>query len=197
MHKYDLPDLYHIARSDFHTKPWKNGKGTTHDILMLPDGCDHTSFDLRFALSPIIEAGVFSTFPGADRVITLVEGQGLDLRFETHCEHLMPLQCLHFDTGLAPIGTPSQGGVAVINVMAKRDIWQIAACHVVPTLHMECGDNDLVFVYALQQDCSLNIDGTRTWVDQANAVLLSGPSMIDIEGLFLYAHLTPGKPKLL
>lgn len=188
-----LANQRHIPREDYQTKPWKNGKGTTHDILILPEGGDHASFDVRLALSPIVEKGVFSSYEGADRVITLVEGAGLDLQFGASKEHLAPLQSLYFDTGLAPIGTPLSGPVRVINVMARRGVWNIATCSVASSAQLKCKAADMVFIYCIGQGCLITVDGTQTQVAQLNSVLLSDATNIAIngEGLFLFAHLKP------
>jgi uncharacterized protein len=187
------PILRHIARADYQTKPWKNGKGTTHDILILPEGSNHDSFDLRFALSPIVETAVFSSFPGADRVITVVEGEGLDLQFQTQIEHLSQYQSHYFDTGLDPIGTPLTGPVRVINVMARRGVWDIAECKMTSALNLDCDRDNMLFVYCVGRGCSINVDGAQCEVGQSNAFLVSNASRTTIsgDGMFLYAHLKP------
>ncbi len=141
----------YLTIRDYQTKPWKNGKGMTHDIFLSPENSDHSGFDLRFALSPITEAGPFSSFPGADRIITLIEGRALELDFDGHIERLEPLQSLRFDTGLAPMGHPVGGPVRVVNVMARRGVWDIESCAVVDHATLCCGSDELLFLIALSE----------------------------------------------
>ena len=54
--------IQYLQLKDYQTKQWKNGKGITHDILLMPEGAGHDSFDVRFALSPIVEEAQFSSF---------------------------------------------------------------------------------------------------------------------------------------
>ena len=146
--------LHYLPRSGYTARPWKNGQGTTHDITLWPEGAGHADFDLRIALSPIPGPGTFSSFPGIDRVITLVKGQELTLDFDTHSDRLTQGQSLPFDSALAPLGTPTPGGVEVINIMARRGDWQIASCAVTEArTHRVPGSAHLVL---------LPIDGAAT-----------------------------------
>ncbi|MDG1431051.1 MAG: HutD family protein [Paracoccaceae bacterium] len=193
MRKIAVPLIRHIKRADYQTKPWKNGKGTTHDILILPEGSDHSSFELRFALSPIVERGVFSSFIGADRAITLVKGEGLELQFDAFSKHLNLFESVGFDTGLAPIGTPVGGPVHVVNVMARRGHWDIVQSGVKSELYLECEREDLFFVFCLTQDNLFIINDQEVCLKHLDSVLISDIEALKIpEGSdFLYAHLKP------
>lgn len=54
--------------------PWKNGGGCTTEILAAPPGATLDDFDFRISLATIAQSGPFSTFPGIDRTLTLVDG---------------------------------------------------------------------------------------------------------------------------
>jgi uncharacterized protein len=58
-------------------QPWKNGGGVTRELLREPA---HGPFDLRLSVATVASDGPFSKFPGIDRVITLLEGNGFALR---------------------------------------------------------------------------------------------------------------------
>ncbi len=64
---------------DYREMPWKSGKGTTHQIAISPEGADFTkeSFLWRVSTAPMIEDGVFSHFPGYERILMVVQGEGL------------------------------------------------------------------------------------------------------------------------
>lgn len=185
--------LRHLPRAGFTSKPWKNGLGTTHDIAILPDGADHSGFDLRFALSPITADGVFSAFPGAERVITLITGASLDLEFADGTRHLSPDQSLRFDTGLTPMGRPALGGVEVVNVMANSTTWHIASCEICATQRLALGGGEMAFVFASHAPLSLHLGDESADLSRADAALAAGPGVLEIDATekTLLAHLKP------
>lgn len=60
--------------------PWKNGGGSTREIVCQPPGADMANFDWRVSIATIGASGPFSVFPGVDRVIMLLDGAGVRLR---------------------------------------------------------------------------------------------------------------------
>ena len=69
-----------IAPRDFLAMPWKNGQGVTHEIAREPAGGER--FLWRLSLAEVAASGDFSLFPGCDRIIALVAGEGMELEFE-------------------------------------------------------------------------------------------------------------------
>lgn len=195
IHKMSIAQttIRHLTPKDYRTKPWKNGKGQTQDILLLPEDADHSNFDVRFALSPIVETGPFSSFPGADRVITLVEGHALELAFEDSATCLNIHDSHGFDTGLAPMGTPVDGPVRVINVMARRGVWDIKVCTVVSRQGISCSPADLLFFFAIAGNAAVESQGTETLLSQAESAVVSNTDSVTLasDGYVLMAHLTP------
>ncbi|MFE4533975.1 HutD family protein [Streptomyces scopuliridis] len=59
--------------------PWKNGGGVTREIASWPEGAGTADFDWRISVADVAADGPFSTFPGVDRTLTVVEGAGMDL----------------------------------------------------------------------------------------------------------------------
>ena len=60
-------------------RPWKNGGGETAEIVVSPVGADFDSFDWRISTAVVAASGPFSTFPGVDRVLTVLEGGAMVL----------------------------------------------------------------------------------------------------------------------
>jgi uncharacterized protein len=58
-----------IDRASWTAQPWKNGRGTTLEILRWPDSGD---YDVRVSLAEVTTSGPFSTFPGYRRHTFLV-----------------------------------------------------------------------------------------------------------------------------
>lgn len=68
--------LYRAA--DYPRMPWRNGGGTTQEVACNPGG--HTaSFDWRLSLADVAQDGGFSAFGGYQRIISVLEGGGMEL----------------------------------------------------------------------------------------------------------------------
>lgn len=59
--------------------PWKNGGGVTREIAVSPEGAGMDDFEWRVSLADVGADGPFSAFPDVDRILTVVEGAGMDL----------------------------------------------------------------------------------------------------------------------
>ncbi|MCX5383028.1 HutD family protein [Streptomyces sp. NBC_00083] len=59
--------------------PWRNGGGVTRGVAAHPEGAGTADFAWRVSLADVAEDGPFSGFPGVDRILTVVEGAGMDL----------------------------------------------------------------------------------------------------------------------
>lgn len=57
--------------------PWKNGAGTTHEIVRWPD--DPGDFAWRVSIASISRDGPFSAWPGVERAFAVIEGNGVVL----------------------------------------------------------------------------------------------------------------------
>jgi hypothetical protein len=69
-----------IDFSQHRSMPWKNGLGSTTEIAIDPPGADLGSrFRWRLSIATVQSSGPFSTFPGYERTIMLIDGHGMDL----------------------------------------------------------------------------------------------------------------------
>ena len=67
-----------IAANEYRRERWKNGTGWTREILRMPGQAD---WNWRLSIAEIERDGPFSVFPGVDRELVLIHGNGLRLRF--------------------------------------------------------------------------------------------------------------------
>ena len=65
-----------IQYASLRPTPWKNGGGVTTELAMSPPGAGLDNFDWRVSLASIAEDGPFSQFPGVDRTLVMVAGDG-------------------------------------------------------------------------------------------------------------------------
>ncbi|MFJ2742231.1 HutD family protein [Streptomyces sp. NPDC087440] len=102
--------------------PWKNGGGITREIAARPQEATGEGFGWRVSLAEVAADGPFSAFPGVDRVLTMVEGDGMDLALEGIGPRRVDTRFVpqHFP-GDVPTGCRLLGGSVVnLNVMHRR-----------------------------------------------------------------------------
>lgn len=68
-----------IPANEYRRIRWKNGLGWTREIVRVPERDD---WDWRLSIAEIEQDAAFSCFPGIDRELVLLQGNGLRLRFE-------------------------------------------------------------------------------------------------------------------
>jgi hypothetical protein len=68
-----------LGPADYRDMPWKNGGGVTRELLKLPHPTDPARFLARLSIATVATSGPFSLFPGVDRTLLLLEGQGVAL----------------------------------------------------------------------------------------------------------------------
>ncbi|HEX9082292.1 MAG TPA: HutD family protein, partial [Holophagaceae bacterium] len=106
---------------DARRMPWKNGGGTTLELAVEPPGATlETGFAWRLSCAEVGASGPFSPFPGLDRTLVLLSGEGFLLDFGPHGQvHLVQaLESVRFDGGW-PARADLLGGPCVdLNLMA-------------------------------------------------------------------------------
>jgi environmental stress-induced protein Ves len=60
--------------------PWANGKGTSYEIASDRDASNQWTW--RVAIAPVVEDGPFSTLPGIDRQLVVIDGNGMVLEVD-------------------------------------------------------------------------------------------------------------------
>ncbi len=100
---------------------WKNGAGWTSEILKVPDA---ENWHWRLSIAEIESDAPFSAFPGVERELVLLSGNGLRLRFDdgdTH-ELLPPHARLRFAGERTAFGELIDGPTRDFNLMWQRDV---------------------------------------------------------------------------
>ena len=103
--------------------PWKNGLGETLEVARYPAGQSLESFDWRVSVAPVVADGAFSVFPGIERTIAVIEGNGMELSQAGGLQHrLEPGLPYTYDGGTAIEGRLIDGPVRDFNVMTRRGL---------------------------------------------------------------------------
>jgi environmental stress-induced protein Ves len=110
-----------IQYASLRPAPWKNGAGSSTEIAVSPPGAGYDQFDWRISLATIAHSGPFSAFPGVDRSLALVDGDGVLLDFGAERVVLSPSEPLIEFPGEAAVHATIHAGTTTdFNVMTRR-----------------------------------------------------------------------------
>ena len=133
--------------------PWKNGGGTTLELAVDPPGATlETGFRWRLSSAEVAVSGPFSPFPGLERWLFLLEGEGFDLDFGPRGQARLtePLALLRFSGDWPATATLVDGPCTDFNLMvdprccqARVESFRLASPR---TVSCPAGASLLVFV---------------------------------------------------
>lgn len=111
-----------LRGGDVPATPWKNGMGRTRELAIHPAGADLRNFTWRVSVAEVDRAAPFSAFPGVDRQIALLDGEGFLMRFDDGREHalLAPFVPFAFPGEAAVDATLAGGPTRDFNLMLRR-----------------------------------------------------------------------------
>ena len=113
-----------VIRSEYvRAMPWRNGAGTTWEIVIAPPTSGLDSFDWRISMATVLEPGPFSIFPGVDRSLAVLEGQGVTLSLPAGEPVTLGAasQPVEFPGEWSISCTPLDGPLVDFNVMTRRN----------------------------------------------------------------------------
>lgn len=109
-----------LGPADYRVMPWRNGRGATTELAAGPEGAPLDAFEWRLSIAEVMGDAEFSPFPGCDRVITVIAGEGMALEVDGKRHRLLPLRPFHF-AGEARVTSRLLGGPArAFNLMLRR-----------------------------------------------------------------------------
>jgi hypothetical protein len=98
-----------LRAKDYPRMPWKNGGGSTEEITR-DAGTGLDGFGWRLSIADIGESGGFSTFAGYERVITVLQGDGMTLSVDDQATRpLLPIDPFAF-SGESQVSCTLLGG---------------------------------------------------------------------------------------
>ncbi|MDW8471537.1 HutD family protein [Streptomyces scabiei] len=179
--------------SEYRSMPWKNGGGVTREVASgavqapmasaeIADG-----FDWRVSVADVDAGGSFSVFPGIDRVITLVEGEGMVLTVDGTPHPVGPLSPFAFSGDAATDCRLEAGAVRNMNVMTRRSrataqvrIITVAAAR---GAEMACAAGETLVVMAVTDGITVGgQDGRETRLGRLDCVRHEGPAALTLRG---------------
>lgn len=129
--------LHRVALHEVPARPWRNGGGTTRELLAWPPGAPH--WRLRVSVADITRDGPFSPFPGVRRWFAVLRGEGVRLDLPAGAATITPHDdAIAFDGEAAPGCELLEGPTLDLNLMVQRGagearLWRAAAGEVLDT----------------------------------------------------------------
>lgn len=103
--------------------PWKNGGGETFEIAVSPAEASLEAMDWRISMAIVASNGPFSSFPGVDRTLTILDGDGMQLDLGTERARFRLSRDstpFHFPADVPADAQLTGGTVTDLNVMTRR-----------------------------------------------------------------------------
>jgi environmental stress-induced protein Ves len=72
--------LVHLPANEYRRERWRNERGWTREVYRHPEGV--ADWHWRVSIAEIDQDAPFSAFPGCDRELVLLAGEGMDLVFD-------------------------------------------------------------------------------------------------------------------
>jgi hypothetical protein len=110
-----------LPAHEYRRERWRNGHGWTREVLRMPEGAE--DWDWRLSIAEIERDGPFSSFPGIERELVLLHGNGVRLRFDDGevREVVPPHGRVRFAGERALTGELIDGPTHDLNLMWRRD----------------------------------------------------------------------------
>lgn len=148
--------------------PWKNGQGRTTEIAIRPPGAGLDRFDWRASIAEVAVSGPFSSFPGLDRWLAVLDG-AMTLAIDGAAP-------LALDAGAVPVRFPGDvpvwaevrsGPVRDLNIMTARGrvTADIRRLQLEPGVPLRLAAADEMLLVCLSGEVQVGLD------DGASAVL--------------------------
>lgn len=127
------PTMPLLRLHDCPARPWKNGLGRTRELAAAPEGAGMDDFLWRVSVAEVDSAAPFSRFPGIERTIVLIEGDGFHMHLDGSDSHALTEPFVPFAfAGEAEVSVTLAGGpTRDFNLMVRRaqatgqvDIWR-------------------------------------------------------------------------
>ena len=110
--------IHAVHLADCPPQPWRNGGGTTRELLAWPQAAD---WRLRVSVADIERDGPFSSFPDVERWFVVTDGEGVELALPNGPASVGAGDApLRFDGEAAPACQLLHGPTHDLNLMHRR-----------------------------------------------------------------------------
>ncbi|CAN7333002.1 HutD family protein [Bosea sp. LjRoot9] len=163
--------------------PWKNGGGTTTEIAVHPQGASLDAFDWRISMAHVGSDGPFSSFPGIDRTLAVLRGNGIRLAFSDGETITLDRQTepFAFAADRAVAGQLVAGPIDDLNVMSRRGRWAHAMQRLTgPEPHVLEADAGLLVLVARTGGWTARVGAAIETLVPGDSAVLDDPARVEL-----------------
>lgn len=165
-----------LHAADYERMRWKNGGGWTTQLAVGAASDGTSAFDWRISIAEIESDGAFSTFAGCDRSIALLDGVGMELRFD-NAEPVRLDQRLNFFKFAGEASTFGKliaGAVRDFNLIVRRDAVdaEILRRPLVGPMVFFAAPATTWFVYVVNGSVAIKNDNDDTQIQAGESLML-------------------------
>jgi uncharacterized protein len=163
-----------ILAGDCKTTPWKNGGGSTTEISACPADASLDGFDWRISMARVASDGPFSDFPGIDRTLAVINGNGMVLTIGANA----PVTLSRGDEPLRFAGDPPtaarllHGEIIDLNVMTRRGRFDHRVQRVAAPMSHDFAGDELAVVLSIGGGATVTAQQQTALLDHGDAVLI-------------------------
>ncbi|MFE0650958.1 HutD family protein [Streptomyces sp. NPDC059534] len=174
---------------------WRNGGGSTREVVSWPAGTEE--FAWRASIADIDRDGPFSAFPGVDRTLTLLAGDGVRLTSAGAFDRLLTRvgEPTAFSGDLALTAELPGGSCRVLNIMTRRGRWTAAVHRVAGPVVPPAGHAGVFHVlrgrWRAGNDGHLMVPGQGVWWDEDDSAPGREVAPLSPDAAALWADMTP------
>jgi environmental stress-induced protein Ves len=140
---------------------WKNGLGTTTQLAIHPASADQNTFDWRVSVATLTATAPFSSFPGIERRLAMLEGEVTLLRDDGSSVTLDSTSPVLMFSGDERIVGRVESGIAIdLNLMYRPSRWQATMRRVALREGMYIRSPEMTMLCAVAPG-AIDLDGRR------------------------------------
>ncbi len=146
-----------ISPKDFKVVPWKNGQGYTTE-LYISHKFENFPFSWRISMAKVTQNGPFSDFSGYDRILVMMQGNGIILQHDSLKENKLSkrFDIAYFSGDSKTSATLIDGEIQDFNVITYRNHCS-AKVDIIENTHVICEANHFL-IYPPDSDVCIRTE---------------------------------------
>lgn len=153
-----------LSDKDFKRVPWKNGRGFTTE-LKVDHPLKNEGFAWRLSIAGIVKDGEFSDFAGYDRILVIIDGNGVVLEHDNGGKDVLKkrFDIAYFSGNRKTFAKLIDGPVKDFNIIVKRDccVSKVDITRDSKTHKFNLATGHFL-VYSVDQNIDVNINNKNT-----------------------------------
>lgn len=183
-----------IPLQDCQPTPWKNGGGTTRELVAWPSNQDWL---WRMSVAEVTQSGPFSRFEGIDRWFAVLHGDGVALATNGSRQTLTNDSApFFFDGGLATDCTLVGGPTRDFNLMMRQGAAKVSVRRLRGSCSVALNTTELIAIYSTNTGAIVHFD-SQTVESKPHSLLwqvVDKPGLLQVassDALVIHMAITP------